>query len=222
MKIEAVTVCIDFADKLQNVISNKNKLHRWLIVTHESDFDTISLCKKYNIEYICSKRVFDNASFAKGRAINDGLAHLNKTDWLLHLDADQKLPDNFNTVIETECKNKNLLYGCYRTDEQHNSLDRGQHTARITKTTGRKLKIQKKKCILPIGYFQLWHSVVCKTYEEQSTMGDKDDIIFMNKWITSDKNQTHIMNMSTIDVSGTQGHYLGHYIGIRNVSKNNA
>ena len=41
MKIEAVTVCVDFADKLKQVISNKNKLDRWVIATHTSDNDTI-------------------------------------------------------------------------------------------------------------------------------------------------------------------------------------
>lgn len=217
MKIEAVTVCIDFADKLEKIISNKSKLDRWIIVTHESDLDTIKLCQKNDIEFVCSKRVFDDASFAKGRAINDGLALLNKTDWLLHIDADQKLPDDFTQIISTECNNKNLLYGCYRKDEHGNSLEKGQHTTKISASPSGRPRIIKRRLILPIGYFQLWHSSVRLKYEEQSLTGDKDDMFFMNKWNTSFTNNIKILNMNTTDVSGSQGHYQGHYIGIRNL-----
>lgn len=219
MIIEAVTVCIDFADKLQNVISNKNKLNRWLIVTHESDVDTIALCKKYSLEYICSKRVFDNAPFAKGRAINDGLVHLNKTDWLLHIDADQLLPDNFIDVIQTECLDKTFLYGCKRTNKKGDILDQGQFTQKFV-VNPRKIKSIKKRVILPIGYFQLWHSSIIKVYDEKSLTGDKDDLTFMNQWLSS--NKTKLLSFKTIDVSGDQGHYSKHFIGIRNLKQNNA
>ena len=83
MKIEAVTVCIDYSHYLSKVISNKDKIDRWVIVTHESDKDTIQLCVDNDIEYVCSKKIFKNAKFAKGRAINEGLEILHKKDWIL-------------------------------------------------------------------------------------------------------------------------------------------
>ena len=42
-------------------------------------------------------------------------------------------------------------------------------------------------------------------------------MFFMNKWNTSSANNIKILNMNTTDVSGSQGHYQGHYVGIRNL-----
>ena len=219
MKIDAVTVCFDFSDKLSQVVSNKNKLHRWVIVTHRSDVNTIALCKKYDLEYICSDRVFDNASFAKGRAINDALNLIDSDDWLLHLAADQLLPDNFIDGIQSECLDKTLLYGCKRTNKKGDILDQGQFTQKVV-VNPRKIKSIKKRTILPIGYFQLWHSSVTKVYHEESHTGDKDDLTFMNQWLSN--NKTKLLSFKTIDVSENQGHYSGHFVGIRNLKQNNA
>ena len=96
------------------VLSNKDKLDRWVIVTHESDNDTIQLCIDNDIEYVCSKKIFKNAKFAKGKAINEGLNILERNDWILHLDVDQKLPKNFRKLICQQNLIKNNLYGAYR------------------------------------------------------------------------------------------------------------
>ena len=102
MKLEAVTVCIDFSNQLEKCISNKHLFDRWVIATHETDHDTIQLCKKHNIEYVCSNRVFDQAQFAKGRAINDALSLIcNKS--MFNWWARNKIADS-NKV--TELKNK--------------------------------------------------------------------------------------------------------------------
>ena len=220
MKIEAVTVCIDFSDKLEKVISNKSKLDRWIIVTHESDLDTIKLCQKNDIEFVCSKRVFDDASFAKGCAINDGLALLNKTDWLLHIDADQKLPEDFTKNVNKHCDDKQMLYGCFRKTEANRLLRHGQYTRKSIFRPNhptKKLKTIKENLNTPIGYFQLWHSDIKKEYSEKCVNGDKDDILFMSHWTVL--NKTKMIEMTTTDVSGFQGHYQGHYIGIRNLKQ---
>lgn len=221
MKIEAVTVCIDFADKLKQVISNKNKLDRWVIATHTSDNDTINLCIENNIEYICSDRVFDNASFAKGRAINDALEILDKDDWLLHLDADQLLPKNFRDIIVSECNDTTKLYGCKREDSSGKIMDYGQKQVTWS-VRGGKIRANRKQLILPIGYFQLWHSSIRKTYFENSETGDKDDMTFMNYWLRMSpdiKQNIKILSANTRDVSEHQGHYRGHFVGIRNLKQ---
>ena len=43
MKLEAVTVCIDFSKQLEQCISNKHLFDRWVISTHESDYNTIKV-----------------------------------------------------------------------------------------------------------------------------------------------------------------------------------
>ena len=222
MKIEAVTVCIDFADKLKKIVVNNHKLDNWVIATHESDKETIKVCENNDINYILSERVFDNAQFAKGRAINDALKVLDKNDWLLHIDADQLLPFNFREVCENECKDKSKMYKCDRVTTHGKTMEYGHRSsARIEMSSNRKMKFRPSRNKIPIGFFQLWHSSVRCVYDEESTTGDKDDISFSAKWFDV-KNGTLIQNFQklsfkTIDVSGFQGHYEGHYVGLRNL-----
>ena len=52
MKIDAVTVSIDYSDYLLKIISNKEILNSWLIITHKDDSKTINICKDNNLIYI--------------------------------------------------------------------------------------------------------------------------------------------------------------------------
>lgn len=219
MRIEAVTVCVDYSHYLAKVVSNKHKLDRWIIVTHESDTDTINLCLANEIEFVCSKKIFKNAKFAKGKAINEGLRLLDKKDWILHLDADQLLPSNFREVASRECKYKGKLYGAYR------------YTATGTKFPPTKIMAQQKSgekkirlLYIPIGYFQLWHSSKFKTYvaDSDNTLGD--DYRFILRWKTKRMNSTQFQkqivmldDMKTVDVCGFEGTSRGHFNGVRNL-----
>ena len=93
--INAVTVCVNFSHYLKHCISNKKYFKRWVIVTHEDDTDTIELCKKHDLEYILSKKIYERV-FNKGAAINEGFDYLGKDkEWYCHIDADILLHDNF-------------------------------------------------------------------------------------------------------------------------------
>ena len=48
MKIDTVTVSIDYSDYLKKIISNKELLQNWLIITHKDDNKTIKVCKDNN------------------------------------------------------------------------------------------------------------------------------------------------------------------------------
>ena len=48
MKIDTVTVSIDYSDYLKKIISNKELLENWLIITHKDDRKTIKVCKDNN------------------------------------------------------------------------------------------------------------------------------------------------------------------------------
>ena len=221
MKIEAVTVCIDFSKKLEKCISNKHLFDRWIIATHKTDHDTIKLCKQHNLEYVCCERVFDNANFAKGRAINDAIIRCTKTDWLIHLDADVKLRPDFRRIAEKYCVKKSALYGMPRFYENNllktpnfkNKIINRQTNQTIRSSIGR---------LGAIGYFQMWHSCKRKTYEENSTNGANDDIKFMLSFKPNFPKNNFKENWITLptysnDVSGFQGHHKRHYLGIRNL-----
>jgi cellulose synthase/poly-beta-1,6-N-acetylglucosamine synthase-like glycosyltransferase len=220
MKLEAVTVCIDFSKQLEKCVSNKHLFDRWVIATHETDHDTIQLCKKHNIEYVCSNRVFDKAQFAKGRAINDALKICDKADWLVHLDADVKLPSNFKQIAQKYCDNKSALYGMPR--QTHNKVLSTYFHKKITNKKTQTTNKMKIGNLGAIGYFQMWHSSNKRKYVENSKTGKNDDTEFMlsfkpTKPIRSFKEHWLTLPISCTDTSGFQGHFRKHYIGIRNL-----
>lgn len=93
--INAVTVCVNFAHYLKYCVSNKRFFKRWVIVTHKDDWETIDLCKKENLEYILSEKIYER-TFNKGAAINEGFEYIGKNEeWYCHIDADVLLHDNF-------------------------------------------------------------------------------------------------------------------------------
>jgi hypothetical protein len=114
-KLQAITVCIFFSDYLKYCISNRQFFDKWLIVTVDTDFETIELCKRFSLDYCFTKRVYQmGASFAKGRAINDGLRYLKKEGWILHIDCDIILPRHFRQTINSSALTKetiNCLFG---------------------------------------------------------------------------------------------------------------
>ena len=223
MKLEAITVCIDFSEQFEKCISNKHLFDRWVIATHKTDYNTIGLCKKHNIEYVCSNRVFDRAQFAKGRAINDALKLCDKDDWLIHLDADVKLPSNFKQIAQKHCDNKSALYGMPRFYE-NNLLKTPIFNHKVTNRCTHQRFTTKIGDLGAIGYFQMWHSSKRNSYEEKSITGDIDDIQFMLSFKPKNPKISFKENWITLptkcqDVSGFQGHYKKHYVGVRNLQK---
>tara|TARA_Y100000114_G_scaffold116349_1_gene110612 strand:- start:193 stop:978 length:786 start_codon:yes stop_codon:yes gene_type:complete len=111
--IHAITVCVNYSHLLKyTIISNKHFFKRWVIVTHETDLDTIKLCKKHNLEYIFSKSLY-NRTFFKSGAINEAIDYLGDVDWILHIDADIVLPQNFPYIFREDIHGKPLIRGTY-------------------------------------------------------------------------------------------------------------
>lgn len=150
MHIDAITVSIDYSDYLKKIICNKDKVSRWLIVTHDSDKKTINLCKKHDLQYFLSKDIYaGGAQFAKSRAINEALAYINPQDWIAVIDSDTQLPQDFNDTVISHVKCKDTIYGCYR--YMPNGLPKVENFP--FSGNGR-----------PWGFFQMWHSSVVNDY----------------------------------------------------------
>lgn len=116
MRLEAVSVCVNYADIL-NVVAPYNLavLDRWLIVTSEEDEETREVCRKFSIETLISndhKR--DGAEFAKGRLVEAGLRQLSTDCWHLHMDADIVLPRMTRRILESAHLDESKIYGCDR------------------------------------------------------------------------------------------------------------
>jgi len=179
MKIDAVTVSIDYSDYLEKIISNKELLDNWLIVTHKDDKKTIKVCKDNKLNFIYSEKIYENAIFAKSKAINEGLNYLKPNDWILQLDSDAKLPSNFRTIIDKNVKDKSIIYGSRRYDEMGND---------IGIVTGMPYKGA-------VGFFQLWHSSEKNRYTETEHINAEGDVDHDKSF----KNR-HILPLNIIDI----------------------
>ena len=120
MKIDTVTVSIDYSDYLKKIICNKELLENWLIITHKDDRKTIKVCKDNKLNFIFSEKIYKNAQFAKCKAINEGLDYIKPKNWILHIDSDVLLPKNLNKILLDEVKEKDTIYGSRRFDERGN------------------------------------------------------------------------------------------------------
>jgi len=161
--VEAVTVSVNYSYYLSKCISNKEKLDRWIVVTEKQDTKCINLCKSNNIEYVLYDGFYiNNAIFAKGRGVNFGLSLLDKTDWLLHMDSDVCLPEDFKPVLEKKLNDKNSLYW----GKRYFSNDKEM---RFITEDGWEHKW--------IGFFQLWHSSFKTEYPHESLTCSYDDVI---------------------------------------------
>ncbi len=175
MRIEAVTVCVGYADFLAETARyNAGQLDRWVIVTSESDEQTREVCRIHDLETVLSEDHQRTAggigggAFNKGRMIDRGLEKLSMGQWRLHMDADIVLPGQFRRMLEAAHLDTAKLYGCdrlmVRTAEQWSQLLRSgwlNHT-HCSVNFPRGIEIGTRWGLastgyVPIGFFQLWH-----------------------------------------------------------------
>ena len=116
MKLQAVTVCINYSDFLECILDNRAYFDRWVIMTVEEDATTIAFCAKHGLECIPSKTLkpdgsdFD-ASRNKSAILNEGLEALDPAGWCLILDADVRLPRQFRRRLEALTLESGAIYG---------------------------------------------------------------------------------------------------------------
>lgn len=172
MNLEAVTVCIGYADFLREIVPhNVPVLDRWVIVTSPQDEETREVCRHYSLPTILTDDATRNGEpFNKGRIIERGLQHLSSVGWRLHLDADIALPSGFRQRLRASDLDEQNIYGADRVmvrsyEEWKRLLASGwmahsQHCL-VTPPTGFPIGtrwVHHETGYVPIGFFQLWHS----------------------------------------------------------------
>ena len=172
LKLEAVTVCIGYADFLAAIIPhNIGALDRWLIVTTDDDTETRELCRRHSLPTLLSDDHERNGdAFAKGRLIERGLQHLSADGWRLHLDSDIVLPNRLHRLLDAAHLDERNIYGCdrimVRSYEHWQELQRSgwishDFHCRVPLPRGYHLGDRWAHYdggYVPIGFFQLWHS----------------------------------------------------------------
>lgn len=113
MKIEAVTVCVNYADYLSHfLLHNKYCFDNLVVVTSNKDQDTADVCEHFYIKCIKSN-IFDN-EFNKGKALNLGLSNLQRDGWVCIIDSDIILPPRTRYLLEIAKLREDTLYGINR------------------------------------------------------------------------------------------------------------
>ena len=116
--LEAVTVCVNYADFLEETIPyNLPQIDLWTIVTTPEDTQTQNLCTRYGLRCLktdCFYRDVEPPRINKSRGINYALAHHSHSGWMLHLDGDIVLPPQFRRMIENADLDPACLYGIDR------------------------------------------------------------------------------------------------------------
>lgn len=170
MKLEAVTVCVGYADFLRvTAPRNQSYFDRWVIVTDPKDEETFEVCHKFNLNVLTTDDFYRDGEFNKGRAIQRGLNNLSCGDWVLHIDADIELPPVFPAALRMAHLDPENIYGCdrmmvrsYEEWVKIQSAGYYQHGRHCYVLPHDKYPIGTRWAsptdgYVPIGFFQLFH-----------------------------------------------------------------
>lgn len=208
MRLEAVIVCVNYADFLEHTLpDNLQQLDDIVVVTDHNDQETPKLCKKYSIECIKTAAFTERGHvFNKGAAINVALSHLRKREWLIHLDADIMLCRDFRRMVDMAELDKKNIYGADRINvygydtwkelkpflENHYSskwfVDPGLcHQKEATAEAMRNVRfgarvVHVQHGWVPIGYFQMWHKEAGVGYNYKVGAASGSDVMFPAQW----------------------------------------
>lgn len=206
MILEAVIVCYNYSDFLKYTLpENIQHFDDVVVMTHHDDKETQKLCEKLSVEHVKTDCFHDEGNkFNKGKAINLGLGHLQKRDWLLHLDADILLPHRYRFMLEKARLNPKNIYGADRVNvygfeafkklkpriathfQDHWFVDPGFcHDWHGPTPEGIKFGarvIHKEQGWVPIGYHQLWHTSAPYRYNYKLGCAAGADVWFPCQW----------------------------------------
>lgn len=203
--LEAVTVCVNYADFLKVIVPfNQPLFERWVIVTEPSDEHTREVCRKFNLHCVLSEDGRRNGStFNKGRMVERGFQHLSKEGHRLHLDSDIVLPSGFRHALERADLQDDTIYGVDRLmiqsyedwlELKHSGYLQDQFDYHCRIHVPRKWQIGARWAntevgYVPIGFFQLWHSsqddwrgVRIKPYPTQHGNATRSDVQHGLQW----------------------------------------
>lgn len=194
MKIEAVTVCVNYSDFLAHTLPhNKNHFDRMVIVTDTKDIETKKVCDYYNVMCVQTDVFYENGSkINKGKGINEGLKHLDGDGWVVHMDADIYLPPLTRSILEKIDLDEETIYGvdrmmCPTYEKWIDFIDNPSpmHEGWIYVHTGAfplgvRIAEYKNKGWEPIGFFQMWNPKASGVFEYPKEQGavDRSDVMF--------------------------------------------
>ncbi len=117
MRIEAVTVCVNYADFLARTLPTvRSQVDAMAVVTAPFDADTARLAAGHGCSVLATDAFYRGDAFNKGRALEEFFASdvFELGGWVLVVDADIALPPTARAVIERMVLQPDTLYGASR------------------------------------------------------------------------------------------------------------
>lgn len=203
MKIEAVTVCVGYADFLAHTLPwNMQQFDHYVVVTSYADKETQELCRKLSVECRPTDVMYlDGDPFNKGRAIDYGIGFLGGRDWIAHVDADTWLPPMTRHHLTHARLDEECIYGIDRAlcpsyeawegfikgttpAHQHDYLCR---TRMPPFPLGDRIVIPDHSGYIPIGFFTLAHSRTGRRYPSHHGTAERSDVLYSLQWPSSNR-----------------------------------
>ena len=116
MRINAISVCVDYSDFFAHCIKvNLETIDKWIVMTSLEDIATVELCAKYpKIQCIQTNIFYEGGVFRKYAAINEGMRHLDKDCWVLFIDSDIVMHSYTKRILEELKLDEKKIYGMDR------------------------------------------------------------------------------------------------------------
>lgn len=227
MYLEAVVVCVNYSDFLAHTLPmNRSMFDNMVVVTDKEDLKTKKLCEFYNVKCIQTDVFYkDKNPFNKGAAINEGLKHLSKKGWVLHMDADIWLPPLTRNILENLPLDENKIYGCDRYmcnsyEKWMNYVSNPQpiqegwvyiHTNQFPIGVRLAEYHHKKGGWEPIGFWQLWNPKTSGVVEYPTEHGscDRTDVLHAKKFTRSQREFLPEIIVIHLDSSETSSENMG-------------
>ena len=201
MKLQAITVCVNYSDFFIFSIENRKLFDKWIVITDMEDWKTRELCKKYNLTCVSTDVFYKFGVFNKFAAINEGLKLIDDDAWVLFIDGDIVLHPQTRRVLESLSLDKTCIYGMDRINAKGlpiwevylkgrgmlinywllytSNLEMG---ARLVHLYGYENGDGEFKGYGPVGYFQLVHRSSFKNYPQNSLGADHCDLLFSRQY----------------------------------------
>jgi hypothetical protein len=204
-RIEAVVVCVDYADYLAETLPFLlPHVDDVAVVTTPEDGRTRGLCHKMGVRCLPTRCFYQwGDRFNKARGINYGLANLRKDGWVLHIDADIALPERARWLMGIACLDERKLYGIDRVNvvgrAAWDDYKRGRppqyvSSCRVEVPVGREVGSRLVHVgyggYCPIGFFQLWHPVgsgIARYPDTADGSAEHTDVLHAIQWDREDR-----------------------------------
>lgn len=150
--LEGIIVSVGCASSLKMVLSHNSQFFDTLVVvTTSGDLETQELVKQTSAKLLISDVCYEGDVFNKAKMINEALKILEMKDWILFLDADIWLPNDFRNKLFNYTLNPGCLYYTRRRPITNiNEFSNGEQP--------QLMEIREDSVAIgAYGFFQLWN-----------------------------------------------------------------